>query len=74
MSKGNGSSVGESRLVRWAVACGFLGFLGVLLFLWTGFGPWSLAVGIFLGAPLLFLAIVLTLLAALRDLRAQGLL
>ena len=62
-----------SALVRVAVAGAMVGLLCVLLFLWRGFTVWSLGVGIFLGSPLLLVAMVLYVIAVARDLRRHGL-
>ena len=63
-----------NRLVRIAVVCALIGLLSVLLFLWSGFAPWSVGVGLFFGAPLLIAAVVLYLIAVVRDLRQRGVL
>jgi hypothetical protein len=47
--------------------------LGALLFLWSGFTPWSLGVGIMLGFPFLLVAIMLYVIAVARNLRQHGL-
>ena len=49
-----------------------IGLLSVLLFLWSGFAPWSVGVGLFFGAPLLIIAVMLYLIAVVRDLRQRG--
>ena len=63
-----------SALIRAAVACALVGLLCVLLFLWSGFNPWSLTVGIMLGCPLLLMAILLYVIAVARDLQQHRLL
>jgi len=50
-----------------------VGLLCALLFLWRGFTVWSLGVGIFLGSPLLLVAMVLYVIAVARNLRRHGL-
>ena len=60
-------------LVRVAVGGAMVGLLCALLFLWRGFTVWSLGVGIFLGSPLLLVAMVLYIIAVARDLRRHGL-
>ena len=50
-----------------------VGLLCALLFLWRGFTVWSLGVGIFLGSPLLLVAMVLYVIVVARDLRRHGL-
>ena len=62
-----------STLIRVAVACALVGLVGALLFLWSGFTPWSLSVGIMLGCPLLLVAIILYVIAVARDLQQHGL-
>jgi uncharacterized membrane protein YgaE (UPF0421/DUF939 family) len=62
-----------STLIRVAVACAVVGLLCALLFLWNGFTPWSLTVGIMLGSPFLLIAIILYGIAVARDLRQHGL-
>ena len=63
----------RSKLVRRTVECALVGLLCVLLFLWSGFTPWSMGLGIMFGVPLLILAMVLYLIAVVRDLRQHGL-
>ncbi len=65
-------SVGVNILVRIAVVCALIGLLCVWLFLWIGFAPWSVGLGVFLGAPLLVAAVVLYIIAVMRDLRQRG--
>lgn len=60
------------KWVRVAVMCALPGLAGISLFLGSGFGPWSLGVGFFLGVPLLLLAVVLYLIAVFLDLRQHG--
>ena len=62
-----------STLVRVAVACALVGLLCALLFLWSGFTPWSLGVGVMLGFPFLLAAIILYVIAVAHDLRRHGL-
>ena len=63
-----------SPLIRGAVACALVGLLGALLFLWSGFTPWSLTVGVMLGFPFLAMAAILYVIAVARDLQRHGLL
>ena len=63
----------SSLLVRVAVACALVGLLCALLFLWSGFTPWSLSVGVMLSFPLLLVAIILYVIAVARDLRQHRL-
>jgi hypothetical protein len=65
-------SVGVNILVRIAVVCALIGLFCVWLFLWIGFAPWSVGLGVFLGAPLLVAAVVLYIIAVMRDLRQRG--
>ena len=62
-----------SLLIRAAVACALVGLSCALLFLWSGFTPWSLTVGVMLGFPLLLVAILLYVIAVARDLQQHGL-
>ncbi len=71
---GRRDSCSTNPLVRPAVVCALIGLLGMLLFLWRGFAPWSLGVGVFLSAPLLLVAMGLYIVAVLQDLRQQGIL
>jgi uncharacterized membrane protein YgaE (UPF0421/DUF939 family) len=63
-----------SALIRAAVGCALAGLLCVLLFLWSGFNPWSLTFGVMLGFPFLLIAILLYLIAVARDLQQRRLL
>jgi len=63
-----------SALIRVAVACALVGLLGVLLFLWSGFNPWSLTFGVMLGFPFLLIAVLLYVIAVARDLQQHRLL
>lgn len=67
-------SVGVNILVRIAVVCALIGLFCVWLFLWIGFAPWSVGLGVFLGTPLLVAAVVLYVIAVMRDLRQRGVL
>ncbi len=67
-------SVGVNILVRIAVVSALIGLFCVLLFLWIGFAPWSVGLGVFLGAPLLVVAVALYIIAVMRDLRQRGVL
>jgi len=61
-----------SLLIRAAVACAVVGLLGALLFLWSGFTPWTLTFGVMLGFPLLLVAVLLYVIAVARDLQQRG--
>lgn len=62
------------RPVRYAVLFAMAGLICVLLFLVFGFAPWSVGLGVFLGFPLLMVAVVLYLVAVVRDLRRRNVL
>ena len=62
-----------STLIRVAIACALVGLLCVLVFLWSGFTPWSLTVGVMLGFPFLLVAVILYVIAVARDLQQHGL-
>jgi len=47
--------------------------LCALLFLWSGFTPWSLTFGVMLGFPFLLVAVLLYVIAVARDLQQHGL-
>ena len=68
------TSAGVSLLVRIAVVGAVIGLCGILLFLWRGFTPWTVGVGLFFGAPLLVGAVVLYLIGVVRDLRQHDVL
>ena len=63
------SAAKPDRLVRTATLFALAGFFCILLFLIFGFKAWSVGVGVFLGFPLLIVAVVLYVLAVIRDLR-----
>lgn len=60
------------RELTLAVHFAIAGLLCVLLFLWYGFGAWSMGLGTFIGIPLLGLAILLYLGAVAADLKKRG--
>ena len=62
-----------SSLLRIAVGCALVGLLCVLLFLWRGFTPLSMGLGVLLGFPLLIIAMVAYVIAVARDLQRHGL-
>lgn len=71
----NDSPVGRvNRLARAAVICSIIGLVCVLVFLWRGFTAFSVGVGVFLGAPILLLGMVLYLFAVVSDLRRRDVL
>ena len=60
------------RLLRTAVVLAIVGLSCLLIFLLSGFAAWSVGIGIFLGVPLLVVALVLYVLVVIRDLRRRG--
>lgn len=63
-----------SRLVRISVVLALFGLAFTGLFLWQGFQSWSVGLGVFIGLPLLLLAMFCYVLAVLRDLRQRDVL
>ena len=63
---------GISGILTLAVHCAVLGLGCVLLFLWQGFGAWSMGLGMFVGMPLLMLAVILYIISVARDLKHRG--
>ncbi len=57
-----------SRLIRVAVLLCLIGLACNLLFLLFGFQAWTIGIGIMVGWPILFTAVVLYLIAVYRDL------
>ena len=68
----NFPSVGVTRLTSIAVNVALVGLVCVLLFLWNGMGAWSMGLGMFVGMPLLAIALLLYLVAVARDLKRRG--
>lgn len=60
------------RQLALAVNCALAGLACILLFLWNGFGAWSMGLGTFIGIPLLLIAIVLYVSAVAFDLKRRG--
>ncbi len=60
------------RQLALAVQCALVGLLCVFLFLWHGFGAWSMGLGNFVGIPLIVLAVLLYLSAVAFDLKRRG--
>lgn len=58
-----------NQLIRASVILGCIGLFCILLFLIWGFEAWSVGVGMFLGMPVLFVAVVLYVIAVVRDLK-----
>ncbi len=65
-------SVGVTRLIGIAVDIALVGLVCVYLFLWHGLGAWSMGLGMFIGMPLLLLAILLYVVAVARDMKRRG--
>ena len=61
-----------TRQLMLAVNCAIVGLICVLLFLWYGFGAWSMGLGTFIGIPLLILAVLLYISAVVTDLKTRG--
>ena len=51
-------SVGVTRLISLAVNFAIVGLVYLLLFLWHGLGAWSMGLGMFVGMPLLLIALL----------------
>jgi hypothetical protein len=60
-----------NRLIRLSVILGCIGLFCILLFLLFGFQAWSVGVGMFLGFPVLLIAVILYIIAVVRDLRGH---
>jgi hypothetical protein len=65
-------SVGVTRLIGIAVDIALIGLVCVYLFLWHGMGAWSMGLGMFIGMPLLLIAILLYVVAVARDMKRRG--
>lgn len=57
------------KLIRTSVLVGSVGLLCLLIYLVVGFQAWSVGIGIFLGFPLMILALVLYMVAVVKDLK-----
>jgi hypothetical protein len=57
-----------NRLIRLSVILGCIGLFCILLFLLFGFQAWSVGVGMFLGFPVPLIAVILYIIAVVRDL------
>lgn len=55
-----------------AVNCTLLGLICILIFLWNGFGAWSMGLGMFIGIPLIVIGVILYLSAVAFDLKRSG--
>ena len=60
------------RQVALAVNCTLVGLVCILLFLWNGFGAWSMGLGTFIGIPLVTVGVILYLFAVVFDLKRAG--
>jgi hypothetical protein len=66
------TSAWVARQLTLAVNCAIVGLACVLLFLWHGFGAWTMGLGTFVGMPLLLLAVLLYIGAVVTDLKTWG--
>ena len=55
-----------------AAHCTVLGLICILLFLWNGFGAWSMGLGMFIGIPFVVVGVILYLFAVAFDLKREG--
>lgn len=65
-------SVWVQRQLTLAVYSAITGLVLVVLFLWYGFGAWTMGLGTFVGIPLLGLAVLLYLGAVATELKQRG--
>ena len=65
-------SASISGLLSLAVNCAVVGLGCILLFLLKGFGAWSMGLGMFVGMPLLLVAVLLYVFSVARDLKQRG--
>jgi multidrug efflux pump subunit AcrB len=68
------ASVWVKRQLGFAVDCTVVGLVCILLFLWNGFGAWSMGLGTFIGIPLVVVGVILYLSVVGFDLKRSGLL
>jgi hypothetical protein len=61
-----------SNWLSLAVNCAGVGLCCILLFLWKGFGAWSMGLGMFVGMPLLLVAVLIYIFSVARDLKQRG--
>ena len=61
-----------SSWLSFAVNCAIVGLCCILLFLWKGFGAWSMGLGMFVGMPLLLVAVLIYIFSVARDLKQRG--
>lgn len=60
------------RLLRLAAVLALVGLGCVLIFLMFGFLPWTVGVGLFLGIPVLGVAMLIYLYVVVRNLKQHG--
>ena len=58
-----------NKLIRISVILGCIGLFCMLLFLIYGFEAWSVGIGMFLGFPILMVALVIYIIAVIKDLK-----
>ena len=66
------ASVWVQRQLTLAIYSAIAGLVCVLLFLWYGFGAWTMGLGTFVGIPLLGLGVLLYLGAVVTELKQRG--
>jgi hypothetical protein len=66
------ASIWVQRQLTLAVYSALAGLVCVLLFLWYGFGAWTMGLGTFVGIPLLGLAVLLYVGAVVTELKQRG--
>ena len=64
----------SNRALRTAIVLALIGLVFVLIFLIRGFTAATVGIGVFIGAPLLIVAMILYLVVVIRDVRRHGLL
>lgn len=68
------ASVWVRRQLGLAVDCAVVGLVCILMFLWNGFGAWSMGLGTFIGIPLVVVSVILYLSVVGFDLKRSGVL
>ena len=66
------ASIWVQRQLTLAVYSAIAGLVCVLLFLWYGFGAWTMGLGTFVGIPLLGFAVLLYVGAVATELKQRG--
>jgi hypothetical protein len=66
------ASVWVKRQLGLAVDCAIVGLVCILMFLWNGFGAWSMGLGMFIGIPLVVVSLILYLSVVGFDLKRIG--